>query len=80
VATLAGNARTTAPRARRADALRNVEAILDTAVACLARDPEASVVDIAAAAGVGSPSSGWASGRRSATARRRPAASSGWAI
>jgi AcrR family transcriptional regulator len=44
---------TGAPRARRADARRNVEAILDAAVACLARDPDASVVDIAAAAGVG---------------------------
>ncbi len=42
-----------APRARRADARRNVEAILDAAVACLTRDPDASVVDIAAAAGVG---------------------------
>lgn len=45
--------RTEAPRAQRADARRNVEAILDAAVACLARDPEVSVVDIAAAAGVG---------------------------
>jgi len=42
-----------APRARRADARRNVEAILDAAVACLARDPDVSVVEIAAAAGVG---------------------------
>jgi len=45
--------RAEAPRAQRADARRNVEAILDAAVACLARDPEVSVVDIAAAAGVG---------------------------
>lgn len=45
--------RTAAPRAQRADARRNVEAILDAAVACLARDPEASVVEVAAAAGVG---------------------------
>ncbi|GIH17201.1 TetR/AcrR family transcriptional regulator [Rugosimonospora africana] len=44
---------TEAPRARRADARRNVEAILDAAVACLSRDPDASVVDIAAAASVG---------------------------
>ncbi|MEU6749951.1 TetR/AcrR family transcriptional regulator [Spirillospora sp. NPDC046719] len=44
---------TEAPRARRADARRNAEAILDAAVACLARDPDASVVDIAASAGVG---------------------------
>lgn len=42
-----------APRVRRADARRNVEAILDAAVACLARDPDVSVVEIAAAAGVG---------------------------
>ncbi|MEV4536497.1 TetR/AcrR family transcriptional regulator [Asanoa sp. NPDC049518] len=53
MATSSGQVRTTAPRGRRADARRNIEAILDTAVACLARDPEASVVDIAAAAGVG---------------------------
>src|SRR4051794_22880332 len=42
-----------APRARRADARRNVEAILDAAVARLARDPDVSVADIAATAGVG---------------------------
>ncbi|MDX3234695.1 TetR/AcrR family transcriptional regulator [Streptomyces sp. ME03-5709C] len=42
-----------APRLRRADARRNVEAILDAAVACLARDPDVTVGDIAAAAGVG---------------------------
>ena len=45
--------RTASSRGRRADARRNIEAIIDTAVACLARDPDASVVDIAAAAGVG---------------------------
>lgn len=45
--------RAEAARPQRADARRNVEAILDAAVACLARDPEASVVDIAATAGVG---------------------------
>jgi TetR/AcrR family transcriptional repressor of mexCD-oprJ operon len=38
---------------KRADALRNVAAILDAATECLARDPEASINDIAAAAGVG---------------------------
>jgi AcrR family transcriptional regulator len=43
-------ARTTA---KRADARKNIAAILDAATECLARDPEASVNDIAAAAGVG---------------------------
>ncbi|SDU76678.1 TetR/AcrR family transcriptional regulator [Jiangella alkaliphila] len=38
---------------RRADAQRNVAAILDAAAECLVRDPDASVSDIAAAAGVG---------------------------
>lgn len=42
-----------APRAQRADARRNVAAILDAATDCLARDPEMSIADIAAAAGVG---------------------------
>jgi AcrR family transcriptional regulator len=46
-------ARGTAPRAQRADARRNVAAILDAATECLARDPETSVAGIAAAAGVG---------------------------
>src|SRR5499425_318224 len=46
-------ARSTAPRAQRADARRNVAAILDAATDCLARDPELSIADIAAAAGVG---------------------------
>jgi len=41
------------PRAPRADARRNIEAILDAATACLVRDPEVSIADIAAAAGVG---------------------------
>lgn len=41
------------PRAQRADARRNVAAILDAATDCLARDPEMSIADIAAAAGVG---------------------------
>ena len=40
-------------RAQRADARRNVAAILDAATDCLARDPEMSLADIAAAAGVG---------------------------
>ena len=45
--------RRTAPRAQRADARRNIAAILDAATNCLARDPETSVADIAATAGVG---------------------------
>ena len=43
----------TARRAQRADARRNAAAILDAATGCLARDPEASIAGIAAAAGVG---------------------------
>jgi TetR/AcrR family transcriptional regulator, mexCD-oprJ operon repressor len=43
----------TAPRAQRADARRNIAAILDAATECLARDPEMSIAGIAAAAGVG---------------------------
>jgi TetR/AcrR family transcriptional repressor of mexCD-oprJ operon len=42
-----------AARPQRADARRNVAAILQAATDCLARDPEVSVADIAAAAGVG---------------------------
>ena len=42
-----------APRAQRADARRNIAAILDAATECLAHDPEMSIADIAAAAGVG---------------------------
>jgi AcrR family transcriptional regulator len=38
---------------RRADARRNIDAILDAALACLTRDPLASIADIATAAGVG---------------------------
>ena len=49
----ASDARRTAPRAQRADARRNIAAILDAATDCLVRDPETSVADIAAAAGVG---------------------------
>jgi TetR/AcrR family transcriptional regulator, mexCD-oprJ operon repressor len=40
-------------RERRADARRNIVAILDAALDCLARDPQANVLDIAQAAGVG---------------------------
>jgi AcrR family transcriptional regulator len=43
----------TARRTQRADARRNVAAILDAATDCLARDPETSIAGIAAAAGVG---------------------------
>lgn len=38
---------------KRADARKNIAAILDAATACLAVDPDASINDIAAAAGVG---------------------------
>jgi TetR/AcrR family transcriptional repressor of mexCD-oprJ operon len=38
---------------KRADAQRNIEAILDAALACLGRDPDASVGEIAKQAGVG---------------------------
>lgn len=41
----------TAPR--RADARRNIDAILAAAHECLCRDPDTSIADIAAAAGVG---------------------------
>lgn len=40
-------------RAVRSDSLRNRDAILDAAVACLAERPTASIADIATAAGVG---------------------------
>ena len=40
-------------RQQRADARRNVEAILDAATSCLARDPDANIGEIARAAGVG---------------------------
>jgi TetR/AcrR family transcriptional regulator, mexCD-oprJ operon repressor len=53
VVTPSGRARTAPPRAQRADARRNIEAILDAAIACLTRDPDVSVGDVAAAAGVG---------------------------
>jgi TetR/AcrR family transcriptional regulator, mexCD-oprJ operon repressor len=38
---------------KRADARRNIAAILDAATECLARDPDISINDIAKAAGVG---------------------------
>ncbi|HEX6418694.1 MAG TPA: TetR/AcrR family transcriptional regulator [Acidimicrobiales bacterium] len=38
---------------RRADAERNIAAILDAALACLSSDPQATMADIARAAGVG---------------------------
>ncbi len=38
---------------RRADAERNIAAILDAALACFADDPQATMADIARAAGVG---------------------------
>jgi TetR/AcrR family transcriptional regulator, mexCD-oprJ operon repressor len=40
-------------RNRRADARRNITAILNAALDCLARDPQANIIDIAQAAGVG---------------------------
>jgi TetR/AcrR family transcriptional regulator, mexCD-oprJ operon repressor len=49
----ASDTHSTARRAQRADARRNVAAILDAATDCLARDPEMSIAGIAAAAGVG---------------------------
>jgi TetR/AcrR family transcriptional repressor of mexCD-oprJ operon len=47
------DARSRSSRPQRADARRNIAAILDAATGCLARDPETSIADIAAAAGVG---------------------------
>ncbi|WP_448002991.1 TetR/AcrR family transcriptional regulator [Agromyces bauzanensis] len=41
------------PTAKRADARRNIEAILDAAAICLSRDADASIAEIAQAAGVG---------------------------
>jgi AcrR family transcriptional regulator len=43
----------TEPTARRADARRNIEAILDAAERCLAADPDASMSNIASEAGLG---------------------------
>jgi AcrR family transcriptional regulator len=50
-----GSARPTGTpvRQQRADARRNIAAILDAAVLCLTRDPDASIGEIAQAAGVG---------------------------
>jgi AcrR family transcriptional regulator len=42
-----------APPRRRADAERNISAILDAALACFSEDPQATMADIARAAGVG---------------------------
>ena len=47
------NSPTEVPSRRRADARKNIAAILDAATTCLAVDPDASINDIAAAAGVG---------------------------
>lgn len=47
------SATATEPTPQRADARRNVEAILDAAERCFALDPDASMSDIAAAAGLG---------------------------
>lgn len=38
---------------KRADAMRNITAILDAAAECLSRNPDASMTEISAAAGVG---------------------------
>jgi TetR/AcrR family transcriptional regulator, mexCD-oprJ operon repressor len=43
----------TRTRARRADAERNIAAIIEAAIATFGRDPDASMADVAAAAGVG---------------------------
>ncbi|MFW6599942.1 TetR/AcrR family transcriptional regulator [Propionibacteriaceae bacterium Y2011] len=48
---MASTTGTSAPR--RADARKNIAAILDAATECLAVDPDASISDIASAAGVG---------------------------
>ncbi len=49
----AGPAETPGRRPRRADAERNVAAILTAAATCLAENPDTNVAEIAAAAGVG---------------------------
>ena len=49
----AGPAETPGRRPRRADAERNVAAIVTAAAACLAENPDTNVAEIAAAAGVG---------------------------
>ncbi|MGP3963055.1 TetR/AcrR family transcriptional regulator [Nonomuraea sp. 3N208] len=50
---LAGTTHVRGAHGRRADARRNISVILDAALTCLARDPDASVGEIAKAAGVG---------------------------
>jgi AcrR family transcriptional regulator len=45
--------RSATSRPRRADAERNIAAILEAAIAVLSRTPDASMADVAAAAGVG---------------------------
>jgi AcrR family transcriptional regulator len=50
---MTASAEPAAARPRRADARRNIAAILDAALTCLAANPDASIADIAAAAGVG---------------------------
>jgi AcrR family transcriptional regulator len=49
----ASPAKTPGGQPRRADAKRNVEAIVTAATGCLAKNPDTSVAEIAAAAGVG---------------------------
>ncbi|MCW3841028.1 TetR/AcrR family transcriptional regulator [Micromonospora yasonensis] len=41
------------PRGKRADAQRNIAAILDAALECLVRNPDANIAEIARRAGVG---------------------------
>ncbi|CAM3583210.1 TetR/AcrR family transcriptional regulator [Occultella aeris] len=43
----------TGEMSRRADAVRNVESIIGAAITCLARDPRATMADIAKEAGLG---------------------------
>jgi AcrR family transcriptional regulator len=43
----------TAPTRRRADAERNINAILDAALTCFGRSPDASMTEVAQTAGVG---------------------------
>ena len=54
----ASDARGVARKAQRADARRNIAAILDAATDCLARDPEVSIADIAAAGSLSTATSG----------------------
>lgn len=50
---MAASTEPAAAHGKRADARRNVSAILDAALVCLARDPEANIGEIAREAGVG---------------------------